>query len=139
MSLVENLINQISSPNTGGITKPQGFDLNDDTFAKLLEKASQINGTETQNNMIGQLGVPAGFEIEPLDGTGPISTIQEISPSSEIEIKDLKVSEDFFSSLMNDNSNVMNFAKRQAANAYNLFGKNFVENLNEFVQDTLQS
>ena len=38
MSLVENLINQITTQGLGGITKPLGFDMNDDTFANLLEK-----------------------------------------------------------------------------------------------------
>ena len=38
MSLVENLINQISTQGLGGISKPLSFDLNDDTFANLLEK-----------------------------------------------------------------------------------------------------
>ena len=43
MSLVENLINQISTQGLSGITKPLGFDIEDDTFAKLLEK--QMNST----------------------------------------------------------------------------------------------
>lgn len=137
MSILENIVSQISSAATGGISKPQGFDLNDDTFAKLLLKASEVNPVEEQNNMFSNLGAPAGFEIEPLDAVQQAQNI-EFNPA-DIEIKDLKISEDYFSNLLNDNSNVMNMAKKQAANAYNLFGKGFVENLNEFVQDTLKS
>ncbi len=132
MSLVENVISQISS--VAGATKPQGFDLNDDTFAKLLSKASEASQTEEQNNMFSNLGAPAGFEIEPLGETTPAVDIQ-INPQ-DIEIKDLKISENYFSDLLNDNSTAMNMVRRQATNAYNVFGKGFVETLGEFVADT---
>ena len=42
MSLVENLINQISTQGLGGITKPFGFDMNDDTFANLLDDLNKL-------------------------------------------------------------------------------------------------
>lgn len=133
MSILENIVSQISSTATGGLTKPQVFDLDDDTFAKLLMKASEVSPVEEQNNMFSNLGVPAGFEIEPLDAPQPTSAIsqQDVTP---IEIKDLKISEDYFSNLLNDNTNVMNLAKKHAANAYNLFGKNFVDTLGELVK-----
>ena len=53
MSLVENLINQISTQGLGGITSPLGYNLNDDTFSKLLEK--QLNSTNDMltNNFVG--------------------------------------------------------------------------------------
>ncbi len=133
MSMLENIVGQIASTATGGLTKPQGFDLNDDTFAKLLMKASEIQPTEEQNNMFSNLGAPAGFEIEPLDAVQQAQNI-EFNPD-DIEIKDLKISENYFSNLLNDNSNAMNLAKRHAANAYNLFGKGFVDTLGEFVGD----
>lgn len=132
MSILENIVSQISSSATGGLAKLQGFDLEDDTFAKLLLKASSVSQVEEQNDMFSNLGVPAGFEIEPLDSPQPTPQI-EFNPQ-DIEIKDLKVSEDYFSNLLNDNSNVMNLAKRHAANAYNLFGKNFVDTLGELVK-----
>ena len=130
MSLVENLINQISSVN--GVSKPQGFNLEDDTFAKLLAKASEVNGGE-QQNLIGQLGMPAGFQIEPINGAEITETAQ-INSTEPVEIKDLDM-KDFFSNLLNDNTEVMNFAKKNAANAYKTFGKSFVNDLQEFVQD----
>ncbi|MCM1073398.1 MAG: hypothetical protein NC334_06300, partial [Bacteroides sp.] len=120
MSMLENIVGQITSAASGGLTKPQGFDLNDDTFAKLLMKASEIQPIEEQNNMFSNLGAPAGFEIEPLDAVQQTQNI-EFNPD-DIEIKDLKISENYFSNLLNDNSNAMNLAKRHAANAYNLFG-----------------
>lgn len=136
MSILENIVSQITSNATGGVTKPQGFDLTDDTFAKLLMKASEIQPTEEQNNMFANLGAPAGFEIEPLDSVQPTQnngiSQQDFSP---VEIKDLKISENYFTNLLNDNSDAMNLAKRHAANAYSLFGKGFVDTLGEFVGD----
>lgn len=133
MSILENIVSQISSTATGGLTKPQGFDLDDDTFAKLLMKASAVSPVEEQNNMFANLGAPAGFEIEPLDA--PTAPQQIDFNPTDIEIKDLKISENYFSNLLNDNTNVMNLAKKHAANAYNLFGKGFVDTLGEFVGD----
>lgn len=133
MSILENIVSQITSSATGGITKPQGFDLNDDTFAKLLMKASEVSPAEEQNNLFSNLGAPAGFEIEPFDSE-PVQNI-EFNPAQDIEIKDLKISENYFSALLNENSDAMNLAKRQAANAYNIFGKGFVDTLGEFVDD----
>lgn len=133
MSILENIVSQISSTATGGLTKPQGFDLDDDTFAKLLMKASAVSPVEEQNNMFANLGAPAGFEIEPLDAPQSVQQI-DFNPT-DIEIKDLKISENYFSNLLNDNTNVMNLAKKHAANAYNLFGKGFVDTLGEFVGD----
>lgn len=132
MSILENIVSQISASATAGLTKPQGFDLEDDTFAKLLMKASSVSPLEEQNNMFSNLGAPAGFEIEPLDAPEAPQQV-EFNPQ-DIEIKDLKISENYFSNLLNDNSNVMNLAKKHAANAYNLFGKGFVDTLGELVK-----
>lgn len=151
MSLVENLINQISTGELGGITKPQGFDLSDDTFAKLLEK--QLNSTEeTQpTNLLGNMGAPAGFMIEPMEGIEFSETLQdqmeiigetkytyENNLDKPIEMKDIKIG-DYFSTLLEtaskQNSEFMNFAKKQASSAYNLFGKSYVSNLSDFAID----
>lgn len=132
MSILENIVSQITSTATGGLTKPQGFDLTDDTFAKLLMKASEVSPAEEQNNMFANLGAPAGFEIEPLDSVSKEQTSaisqQDFTP---IEIKDLKISENYFANLLNDNSNAMNMAKKHAAGAYNVYGKGFVDTLGE--------
>ena len=150
MSLVENIISQITS-NATGVSKPSGFDLNDDTFAKLLEK--QLNSITDDNsaNMISNLGAPAGFMIEPMDGVEFADTAQDqleavgenklTNDTKIVEpfvMKDLDLG-DYFSNLLktstDSNSGFMNFARKQASGAYNLFGKTFVSNLTEFVED----
>ena len=129
MSLVENLINQISTGELGGITKPQGFDLSDDTFAKLLEK--QLNSTQDAQvaDLTGNFGAPAGLIIEPLEGTEFAETVQdqmellgenkytfENTLDKPIEMKDVKLG-DYFSTLLetasNNNSDFLNFAKNK--------------------------
>ena len=55
MSLVENLLNQISTKELGGISKPASFDMNDDTFAKLLEKELNARIEEPQSNILNNL------------------------------------------------------------------------------------
>lgn len=154
MSLVENLINQISTKELGGITKPSGFDVNDDTFAKLLEKELNSKLEETQSNIMGNLGVPAGFFIQPMDGIefsqdvqdqleaiGEVKLTNEVSTDSFV-MKELDMS-DFFSNLLkastNSNSEFMNFARKKAATSYEVFGKNFVSDLAEFVDDVASS
>jgi hypothetical protein len=77
MSLVENLINQISTGELGGISKPQGFDLNDDTFAKLLEKQMNTAQEINSNNFVGSMGAPAGLVIEPLEGVDLTEAAQD--------------------------------------------------------------
>ena len=150
MSLVENLINQISTNGLGGITRPQNFDLEDDTFAKLLEK--QMSNTEKyidQSNSLGGMGIPAGLVIESYDATNfsekvqdqmeisGIKNQQETTLVEPIEIKDVDM-RDYFSTLLsssNENSNFMNFAKKQATNAYGIFKNSYVTDIKEFAQD----
>ena len=152
MSIVENLINQISSQGLGGITKPLGFDMEDDTFAKLLEKQMNANNEFSTPNSIGQMGAPAGFIIEPLDATDGVEHAEKVQDQMEIlgqdfykqtgpsniEIKDMNF-EDYFSNMIkastNQNNDFMNFAKRQATNAYNFFNKGFIADVEDFVQD----
>ena len=70
MSLVENLINQISTKGLDGIVSPLGnIDLNDDTFSKLLDKQLNSINNDSQNNFVGIMGAPAGLIIEPIEGT----------------------------------------------------------------------
>lgn len=151
MSLVENIINQISVG--GGITKPQSFDLTDDTFAKLLEKASGANKVGMQENLLGEMGAPAGLQIEPFDGVnhaeaahdqleaiGETKLLNEIN--EPIEIKDINVG-DYFSSLLksdtDNNSSLMDFAKKQVASFYAQQSKPIVLDSTEFVSDLLQN
>ena len=154
MSVVENLVNQISTNELGGITKPSGFNLDDDTFANLLEK--QLNSTQelSFNNNLGNFGVPAGLLIEPLEGIEFSETAQDqmeivgekISReeylSQPIEFKDIDMG-DYFSNLLKtdtkENPDFFNFAKKQATHLYNYKSKNLVMNAAEFLQDAISS
>ena len=152
MSLVENLINQISTSGLNGITSPLGnFDLSDDTFSKLLDKQLNSAQENTPSNFVGNFGIPAGLMIEPLEGTDFAETVQdqmeiigENKLSKEeyinqpIEFKDVDMG-DYFSNLLKTqaetNSDFMNFARKNATNAYNVFSKNFVADMKDFVED----
>lgn len=153
MSLVESLVNKIATQGLGGITKPLNFDMDDDTFAKLLEKQLNSNSTSQTNGMLGNFGAPAGLMIEPLEGTDYAEALQDqIDAIGEnnlsrdeyinqpIEFKDIDMG-DYFSNLLkvssetNQNSDFLNFAKKQASNAYNAFSKHFVEDMSDFIND----
>ena len=152
MSLVENLINQISTSGLNGVTNPLGnFDLTDDTFSKLLDKKLNSIQENTPSNFVGNFGVPAGLMIEPIEGTEYAETVQdqmeiigENQLSKEeyinqpIEFKDVDMG-DYFSNLLKTqaqtNSDCMNFARKNATNAYNVFSKNFIADMHDFVED----
>ena len=154
MSLVENLVNQIAKNGLNGITQPNNFDLQDDTFAKLLDK--QMNQAQiTSAVSLGTMGAPAGLIIEPFDGTDfSDSNISNIEFSAEnqlskeeyinqpIEFKELDMG-DYFSNLLKsntpENTNFFNFAKKHATDYYNQQAKNLVMNTNEFVIDVLKN
>ena len=151
MSLVENILNQISTQGLGGITSPQNFDLDDDTFAKLLEKQRESSLGEVQQNTIGQMGMPAGLVIEPFDGvefsdtlmdqleaTGEKNLTNESKIIDAFEMKDVDMG-DYFSNLLrtsdSEKSDLMNFARKHASNTYGNFAKSFVTDITEFAQD----
>ena len=139
MSLVENLVNQIATNGLGGITKPQGFDLNDDTFEKLLQKAGG-NTEESKNNTIGtNLGVPAGMIIEPYDSVKPVQAVNTAELNEPIQIKDVEIGKDYFSTILKDSpekhSGIFDVAKKHAALAYNVFSKGFVEDVIDLAGD----
>lgn len=156
MSLVENLINQISTKGLGSITSPQSFDLDDDTFSKLLEKNMNTNAqVSTTSNFVGEMGMPAGFVIEPFDKIefsnnvqdqmeilGEKKLVKEPISTEPLEMKELDMG-DYFSSLLKSqsskDSDFMNFAKKQATNFYNQYAKNLITNPTDFVQDILSS
>jgi len=145
MSLVENLVQQLTSSNgLGAISKPQGFDMNDDTFAKLLEKTMAAEVPD-KLNQFGQLGVPAGFEIEPMEGTSmQIAETQpvKLKETEPFEIKDLNLG-DYLSNYLSDknnyNSPVMNMAIKQASSAYNSFGKELISDIKELAADLVKN
>lgn len=154
MSLVENLVNQIAKNGLNGITQPNNFDLQDDTFAKLLEK--QMNQTQaTSADPLGIMGAPAGLIIEPFDGIElQDSNVNNLEFSTEtqlskeeyinqpIEFKELNLG-DYFSNLLKsrtpENTNFFNFAKKHAADFYNQQAKDLVMDTNEFVIDVLKN
>ena len=155
MSLVENLINQISTQGLGGITKPLGFDMEDDTFAKLLDKQLNSNQQTAPTNSIGEMGMPAGLFIEPIEGTDFAETVQDQMEiigenklsrdeyiNQPIEFKDIDMG-DYFSNLLKTNTeesaNFMNFARKQATNFYGFQAKNLILDTKEFVEDVLNS
>lgn len=151
MSLVENLINQISTQGLSGIAKPTGYNLDDDTFSKLLDKQLASSQDAAPNNFVGSFGMPAGLNIEPLEGTDFAEKVQDQMEiigdnklsrdeyiNQPIEFKDIDLG-DHFSKLLNfstnANSDFMNFARKNATNAYNVFSKNFVTDMQDFVED----
>ena len=153
MSLVESLVNHIATQGLGGISKPLGFDMEDDTFAKLLEKQLNSNQQSTPPNSIGDMGMPAGLIIEPIDGVDFAETVQdqmeiigETKLSREeyinqpIEFKDIDMG-DYFSNLLKTDSgeakNFMNFARKQATNFYGIHSKSLIMDTKEFIEDVL--
>ena len=162
MSLVSNFIGGISSSQFGGAKGlAQSFDLNDTTFSDLLEKQMQVKPKEDENNIFGMLGIPAGFEIEPVDfSEKAIDQTEAVGAKTEVEQsedssqsyspfdlnKDGEVTNSemmtFFSSLLDSGdegkearSEVFDFAKKQAANLYNQYSKSVVTDIKEFVED----
>lgn len=149
MSLVENIVNQISAKGLGGITVPQGFDLNDDTFEKILQGVNGVNGgfgnaiLNEKLQALGSIGQPSGLVIEPLQDAEKVQPIgndnQKIIDTTPIQIKDVDMGSNYFSNLLkdapNEHKSLMNVVQRHAANIYNSFGKNLVEDLVDFAKD----
>lgn len=152
-SIMSNLIEQISSSSSGGINKARTFDLEDMTFAKLLEKQGlKLQEAANPADSIGQLGMPAGFQIETIDGgefnietqdSDKADERNQVTDISELDSNPNEVKspeENFFSSLLNDKtkdrtSEIFNFAVKHAALAYGLNGKSAVNDLRDFVED----
>ena len=159
MSLISNAISGIGN-NLGGIKATPDFNLDDSTFADLLKKQLQNKIDSQENNTITGLGMPAGFQIENLDGTEFSETAQDqmeaIGEKINIEKNNISNPFDmnnngdvtgheaisFFSSLLNNDtkgdnakSELFDFAKKQAAEFYNKYSKTVVNNLNEFATD----
>lgn len=136
MSLVSNFIGNISSLGASGIQAAQNFDLNDTTFEKLLEK--QMNMSIEKPQPISGLGAPAGFvfDNEEIPAAGQIDTQNS---TNEIDDKTTSETVTFFSSLLdnkeNPESEIFDFAKKQAANLYNKYSRSVVTDISEFVED----
>lgn len=147
MSLVENIVSQISTKGLGGITKPQGFDLSDDTFEKILQGVNGVSGISGMLNeklqALGSMGQPSGLVIEPFDEAAKVQPInnnnQNIIDTEPVQIKDVDMGSNYFSNLLkdapNEHKSLMNVAQKHAANIYNSLGKNLVEDLVDFAKD----
>ena len=113
----------------------------------------QLNSinNEQPSNFVGTMGAPAGLLIEPIEGVNFTETVhdqmeiigenklsREEYINQPIEFKDIDLG-DHFSKLLkfntNTNSDFMNFARKNATNAYNVFSKNFVVDMQDFVED----
>ena len=159
MSLISNAISGIGN-NLGGIKTTPDFNLDDSTFADLLEKQLLNKIDSQENNTITGLGMPAGFQIENLDGTEFSETAQDQMEAigEKINIEENNISNpfdmdhngdvtgheaiSFFSSLLNSDtkgnnarSELFDFAKKQAANFYNKYSKTVVYNISELAAD----
>ena len=141
MSITGNIVNQISTNGLAGVTKPQGFNLDDNTFEKLLQglKANEID-TNDSLKCLGNMGQPAGLVIEPFEEVSATNTTPVTPVNSEpIEIKEVDTGSNYFSNLLKEapqeHKSIMNAAKKYAASVYNTIGKSLVEDLNDFAED----
>ena len=155
MSLVSNFIGGISSVGVGGLNSSQILDLNDTTFSDLLEKQMEVKPKEENNNIFASLGMPAGMKIESVDFSEKVQDQMEIlgekmtsEKANETNMLDLDgdgsvtTSEavTFFTSLLDNsnlgsNSQLFDFAKKQASNFYNKYSRSVVTDVKEFVED----
>lgn len=155
MSLVSNFIGGISSVGVGGLNPLQNLDLNDTTFSDLLEKQMEVKPKEENNNIFASLGMPAGMKIESVDFSEKVQDQMEIlgekmtsEKANETNMLDLDgdgsvtTSEavTFFTSLLDNsnlgsNSQLFDFAKKQASNFYNKYSRSVVTDVKEFVED----
>ena len=158
MSLVSNFIGGISSSQFGNaLGVSNNFDLNDSTFADILNKQMETQPTQEPQNILGQLGIPAGFQIDGIDfAETALDQIEAVGEKIGIEKEDFNNLFDtnkdneittsevatFFTSLLEKNttgqenrSELFDFAQKQASNMYNKFAKSMVTTLEEFVTD----
>ena len=155
MSLVSNFIGGISSVGVGGLNSSKNLDLNDTTFSDLLKKQMEVKPKEENNNIFASLGMPAGMKIESVDFSEKVQDQMEIlgekmtsEKANETNMLDLDgdgsvtTSEavTFFTSLLDNsnlgsNSQLFDFAKKQASNFYNKYSRSVVTDVKEFVED----
>ena len=115
MSLVSNIVNNITKVGEQGLGIIAGSNVNDTTFANILDKEMMKGITDGAANIIDSLGMPAGFAFEQLNVDDLITT-----PIEKAENK------------------LMDFAQKQAANFYNKHAGDVITNLGEFVSDALK-
>jgi len=160
MDLVSNLAStMLAKAIEGNSTETTSqVNLNDKTFANLLDK--QLNNQLEQNgqNLVNNLGIPyiSGIDMGDLDGHN-ISQLNKIQPVDSYN-KDLfnkyESGKDFsmeevltlFNPLFdskpsmadNSNSGLFDFERKTAASQYSKYAKNIITDLSEFVTDALK-
>ena len=116
MSLVTDLMNKVSPLQQGGnFGAVSGVNLNDTTFANLLDKALNVQAENNIDTPYMNLGAPLGLDIQELNLDNNI-----------VEQSEKKITE-----------NLMDFAKKQAANSYFKYSGSVVTDISEFVEDAL--
>lgn len=161
MSLVSNSIGGIGINGLNNLQSPnQKFNLDDSTFAELLQKQlEEMNTIKSEDIQPLNLGAPPGFEIENFDGIDFSETAQD---QIEAVAKKINTQENmsnpfemngdenvttseavtFFTSLLDNRLNgekarseLFDFAKKQASNLYNKYSRSVVTDVAEFVED----
>ena len=155
MNLVSNFAGLIS-PNMFGESsqslKPS-MDINDRTFADMLEQQLQKEIEQNKPNFVEMLGLPTGLDISNFENQqmslDNVNKIQEVGGTGmDSTPKNPSTSEvlTFFSSLFENKptltdtsrSGLFEFERRVAANSYDKYARNIVTNLGEFVSDTIK-
>ena len=115
----------------------------------------EVKPKEENNNIFASLGMPAGMKIESVDFSEKVQDQMEIlgekmtsEKANETNMLDLDgdgsvtTSEavTFFTSLLDNsnlgsNSQLFDFAKKQASNFYNKYSRSVVTDVKEFVED----
>ena len=122
MSLASNLIsNIVSAPSDMKSGLAAVINLNDKTFAEILEKQLKVQAAEGISNFVGSMGIPAGMEIQDMTDSelNSLKSTEKISSSSRTELFD--------------------YSRRQAVNFYNRYSKNVVMGLREFMGGAFNS
>ena len=160
MDLVSNLAStMLSKAIEGNKEVTSQVDLNDNTFANMLDK--QLNNQLEQNgqNFINNLGIPSisGLDLGELDGHNLESQFKAIKPTDDLDInlqakynsgKDFSMEEvlTLFNPLFDTkplmaettNNGVFNFERKTAANFYNRYAKNIITDISEFAENALK-
>lgn len=124
MNTLANPLNIIFPKNINGMS---GISLNNQNnavnmFADILEKElNSMNSAEQPNNMFQSMGIPAGFDIQEFNPT-------EFSHNKVTDAGDISQS----------GCNLLDYARKQAANFYGKHSGSVVTDLSEFVFDALK-
>ena len=122
MSLASSFIsNIVSAPTDLKSGLAAIINLNDKTFADILEKQLKVQAVENINNFVGSMGIPAGMEIQNItdEELNNINNTEKISSLSKTELFD--------------------YSRKQAVNFYTHYSKDVVLGLREFMGGAFNS